>query len=109
MTNDQWKHFEATLETAPGLVQDMYYANKPEINQDEATKLTIALLCCVEMMDDYAKKPDGISQEEFIGFSASVERLMSAMYGRMLGIARRLDHAVTQQVVLEAELAATGK
>ena len=56
MTNDQWERFEATLETAPGLVQDMYYASKPEINQDEATKLTVAMLCCVEMMEDYAKK-----------------------------------------------------
>jgi hypothetical protein len=109
MTNDQWEFFEETLQAAPQLVQDMYRAKVTEIRQDEMAKLTTAVLYCVEALEAFAASPNGVSQSDFAYLASSVERLVSAMYGRMLGIARSLDEAVTKQVVLEAELAAAGK
>jgi hypothetical protein len=35
--------------------------------------------------------------------------MMSGMYGRLMGLAKAYDTLITKQVMLEAELASTGK
>jgi hypothetical protein len=35
--------------------------------------------------------------------------MMSGLYGRLMGLAKAYDTLITKQVVLEAELAASGK
>lgn len=109
MTNDQWAEFEASLENAPEITRMMYAKPNPEIDQDEMLALAHALLSANSAFHSIAASGKAVSSEDFRDLTVLLDRLMAGMYGRLCGLARAYDRGVTQQVLLEAELASNGK
>lgn len=108
MTNDEWNTFEETLEHCPPIVVEMYTAPRLEMNRDEFVALTNAILVATTTMERLAHQKS-VSQSDFVQFAGAMDRLFQGMYGRMLSLGRALDRSHTAQVLLEAELATTGK
>ena len=108
MTNDQWKIFEDTLKTAPDITNAMFNARIKEMTQTEVVDLTRCLLTvtrCVESMGA-GRMTD---ERDLMDLAELTLSMMGGLYGRLMGLARAYDTLITKQVVLEAELAASGK
>jgi len=108
MTNDQWKIFEDTLNTAPDITLAMFNARVKEMTQQEVVDLTRCLLTvtrCVESMGA-GRMTD---ERDLMDLAELTLSMMSGLYGRLMGLAKAYDTLITKQVVLEAELAASGK
>ena len=108
MTNDQWKIFESSLHMAPEIAQSMYAVTRKEITERESIDLARVLLsnCQVlqHLQDGGKLSPDDMEMAMQTTFST-----IAGLYGRLMGLAKAYDTLITKQVVLEAELAASGK
>jgi hypothetical protein len=107
MTNDQWQDFEQSMHLAPEECKIMYTHDR-EMTHVELVRLTTSLLSCSELLNHMCQKKQ-VNQDEFNDTAGLVNAMLSAMYGRLMGLAKKCDTLITKQVVLEAELASTGK
>ena len=111
MTRDQWKMWESSMGQAPEILAEMFHTKDIEMTQVESLDLarairagTAALTVATEPGTMHKVTPDELRM--LVDVSVS---LIAGMYGRMMGLAKAYDEAVTKQVVLEADLATTGK
>ena len=111
MTRDQWKLWEDSMKLAPEILREMYQPGHMEVTQDESLDLARAVRAGTAALT-VATEPgmiDKVSDEELrVLVDASVS-LIAGLYGRLMGLAKAYDEAITKQAVLEAELATTGK
>lgn len=107
MTSDQWNTFEESMPLAPPEAKIMY--NNPNgLTQGELVALTNTLLVVSETFQHLGNQPE-VNQRTFNEAAELMNTLLAAMYGRLMGLAKQYDLLVTKQVLLEAELASTGK
>jgi hypothetical protein len=108
MTNDQWKIFEQSIHMAPEIVQSMYTLRYPEMSERESIDLARVLLSNSQVLQHLQSggtlSPDDMEMAMQTTFST-----LAGLYGRLMGLAKAYDTLITKQVVLEAELAASGK
>ena len=108
MTNDQWKNFESSLHMAPEITQSMYTVIRKEMSQQESVDLARVLLSNCQVLQHLERggtlSPDDMAMAMNTTFST-----IAGLYGRLMGLAKAYDSLITKQVVLEAELAASGK
>lgn len=109
MTNDQWKEFETSLDEAPDITRMMYTKRNPELDRDEMVALASALLSADAALQSFVATGKPVSNKDFTDLTMLLGKLMAGLYGRLCGLARAYDRGVTQQVLLEAELASNGK
>ena len=107
MTNDQWKLFETSLHLSPDITQKMYTV-RPEITQQESIDIARVLLSNCQVLrhleDGGVLSPEDMKMAMNTTFST-----LAGLYGRLMGLGKAYDSLITKQVVLEAELASTGK
>lgn len=109
MTRDQWKVWEDSLHLAPEIMVEMYKPGHMEVTEDESLDLARAVRTGA-MALTLASRPDArISQQELEVLVDTTISMVAGLYGRLMGLAKAYDEAITKQVVLEAELATTGK
>jgi hypothetical protein len=108
MTNDQWKIFEDSMANAPGITMEMFNARVKEMTQAEVVDMSRCLLSVTRCIESLAagRITEKRDVEDLADLTMS---MMSGMYGRLMGLARAYDALITKQVMLEAELASTGK
>jgi hypothetical protein len=108
MTNDQWKIFEDSMANAPGITMEMFNARVKEMTQAEVVDMSRCLLSVTRCIESLAagRITEKRDVEDLADLTMS---MMSGMYGRLMGLARAYDTLITKQVMLEAELASTGK
>jgi len=108
MTNDQWKIFESSLHMAPEIAQSMYTVIRKEMTERESVDLARVLLSNCQVLQHLESggtlSPDDMAMAMNTTFST-----IAGLYGRLMGLAKAYDSLITKQVVLEAELAASGK
>ena len=108
MTNDQWNLFEQSMSMAPEITQTMYTTKKVEMDQTESLDLARVILSGITVLN-HLQRGGSLTPQEMDTAMDDINRLISALYGRLMGLAKAYDSLVTKQVVLEAELASTGK
>ena len=108
MTNDQWKLWEDSMKLAPEITTAMFNARVKEMTQAEVVDMSRCLLSVTRCIESLAagRITDKRDVEELADLTLN---MMSGMYGRLMGLARAYDALITKQVMLEAELASTGK
>jgi len=108
MTNDQWKLWEDSMKLAPEITTAMFNARVREMTQAEVVDMSRCLLSVTRCIESLAagRITDKRDVEELADLTLN---MMSGMYGRLMGLARAYDALITKQVMLEAELASTGK
>lgn len=108
MTNDQWKIFEDSMANAPGITMEMFNARVKEMTQAEVVDMSRCLLSVTRCIESLAagRITDKRDVEDLADLTLN---MMSGMYGRLMGLAKAYDTLITKQVMLEAELASTGK
>ena len=108
MTNDQWKIFEDSMANAPRITMEMFNARVKEMTQAEVVDMSRCLLSVTRCIESLAagRITDKRDVEELADLTLN---MMSGMYGRLMGLAKAYDTLITKQVMLEAELASTGK
>ena len=108
MTNDQWKLWEESMALAPEITTAMFNARVKEMTQTEVVDLSRCLLTVTRCIESLAagRITEKRDVEDLADLTMS---MMSGMYGRLMGLARAYDTLITKQVMLEAELASTGK
>lgn len=108
MTNDQWKIFEDSMANAPRITMEMFNARVREMTQAEVVDMSRCLLSVTRCIESLAagRITDKRDVEDLADLTLN---MMSGMYGRLMGLAKAYDTLITKQVMLEAELASTGK
>jgi len=108
MTNDQWKIFEDSMANAPRITMEMFNARVKEMTQAEVVDMSRCLLSVTRCIESLAagRITEKRDVEDLADLTLS---MMSGMYGRLMGLAKAYDTLITKQVMLEAELASTGK
>jgi len=109
MTRDQWKVFEDSLHLAPEIVTEMYKPDRMEVSEGESVDLARVVRTSAMALTLAARPDVQISQQELDMLVDTTISTIAALYGRVMGLAKAYDEALTKQVVLEAELATTGK
>ena len=109
MTRDQWETFNKSLDLAPDVMLEMYKPHRMEITEEESLDLARAVRTAAMALTLAAQPGAKVSQQELDTLVESTISMIAALYGRMMGLAKAYDEAVTKQAVLEAELATTGK
>ena len=108
MTNDQWKLWEDSMALAPEITQEMFTTRRVEMTQGESIDLARVLLSNCQVLQHLESggtlSPDDMAMAMNTTFST-----IAGLYGRLMGLAKAYDSLITKQVVLEAELAASGK
>lgn len=109
MTRDQWKLFENSMEMAPDILQEMYNTDRVEMTEGESLDLARAVRAGTTALY-LVNQPNAKATEQDINMVVETTiSMIAGMYGRLMGLARAYDEAITKQAVLEAELATTGK
>ena len=111
MTRDQWKMWEESMRLAPEILTEMYKPGHMEVTQEESLDLARAVRAGTAALT-VATEPgmiDKVSDEELRMLVDTSVSLIAGLYGRLMGLAKAYDEAITKQTVLEAELATTGK
>jgi hypothetical protein len=108
MTNDQWKIFEDSMANAPGITMEMFNARVKEMTQAEVIDLSRCLLTVTRCLDSMGQGRM-TDQHDLADLAELTLNMMSGLYGRLMGLAKAYDTLITKQVMLEAELASTGK
>ena len=108
MTNEQWKAFEDTLHLAPEVTVEMYNG-RPEMTNMELIDISRTLHAGCSALQAVEQGYKFRDVEEQAMFAQSHFSLLAGLYGRLMGLAKAYDEAITKQAVLEAELATTGK
>jgi len=109
MTRDQWKVFEDSLHLAPEIMVEMYKPGHMEVTQDESVDLARAVRTGAMALTLASQPNVQISQQELDTLVETTISMVAGLYGRLMGLAKAYDEAITKQTVLEAELATTGK
>ena len=108
MTNDQWEIFENTVKQAPEITELMFHARVTEMTQAEVSDLSRCLLTVTRCLDSMGQgrmtDPDDLADLAQLSLN-----MMSGLYGRLMGLAKAYATLITKQVMMEAELASTGK
>ena len=107
MTNDQWKLFESSLHLSPAITQKMYTA-RPEMTEQESIDIARVLLSNCQVLQ-HLQNGGTLSPEDMAEAMNNTFSTLAGLYGRLMGLGKAYDALVTKQVVLEAELASTGK
>ena len=107
MTNDQWKLFETSLHLSPDITQQMYTV-RPEITERESIDIARVLLSNCQVLQ-HLQNGGTLSPEDMAEAMNNTFSTLAGLYGRLMGLGKAYDALVTKQVVLEAELASTGK
>ena len=108
MTNNQWKAFEDSMHLAPEIAQSMYNLRYVEMTNDESISLARVLLSNCQMLQ-YLQNGGTLSPDDMSDAMNTTVSTLAGLYGRLMGLAKAYDTLITKQVVLEAELAASGK
>lgn len=108
MTNDQWEIFENTVKQAPQITEAMFNARVKEMTQAEVIDLSRCLLTVTRCLDSMGQGRM-TDQHDLADLAELTLNMMSGLYGRLMGLAKAYDTLITKQVMLEAELASTGK
>ena len=107
MTNDQWKLFESSLHLSPDITKRMYTV-RPEIGQQESIDIARVLLSNCQVLQ-HLENGGTLSPEDMSMAMNTTFSTLAGLYGRLMGLGKAYDNLITKQVVLEAELASTGK
>ena len=108
MTNDQWKLFEQSMNLAPEITQQMYTTTRVEITQQESIDIARVLLSNCQVLN-HLERGGTLSPEDMADAMNNTFSTLAGLYGRLMGLGKAYDALVTKQVVLEAELASSGK
>ena len=108
MTNDQWKIFEQSMSMAPEITQAMYTTTRLEITQQESIDIARVLMSNCQVLQ-HLERGGTLSPEDMTTAMNNTFSILAGLYGRLMGLGKAYDALVTKQVVLEAELASTGK
>ena len=108
MTNDQWKLWEQSMNMAPKITQQMYTTTRVEITQQESIDIARVLLSNCQVLN-HLERGGTLSPEDMALAMNTTFSTLAGLYGRLMGLGKAYDALVTKQVVLEAELASTGK
>ena len=108
MTNDQWKLWEQSMNMAPEITQQMYTTTRVEITQQESIDIARVLLSNCQVLN-HLERGGTLSPEDMAVAMNTTFSTLAGLYGRLMGLGRAYDNLITKQVVLEAELASTGK
>lgn len=109
MTRDQWETFNKSLDLAPEVMLEMYNSEKMEMTEMESLDLARAIQSGAMALHLASDPRAHISAEELNILAEASISLIAGLYGRLMGLAKAYDEAITKQAVLEAELATTGK
>jgi hypothetical protein len=109
MTRDQWKVWEDSMSLAPDIVREMYTAPNMSISEGESIDLARAIRSAAASLNLATTPGVEITPEELMQVADLTLNMLAGLYGRLMGLGRAYDEAVTKQTVLEAELATTGK
>jgi hypothetical protein len=108
MTNDQWKLWEDSMALAPEITQDMFNTKRVEMTEMESIDLARVLQSTSGILN-HLQDGGRLSETDMKVAVETTVNLIAGMYGRLMGLAKAYDTLITKQVVLEAELAASGK
>ena len=109
MTRNQWKVFEDSLHLAPEIVTEMYKPDRMELTESESVDLARVVRTSAMALTLASQPNVKISQQELEMLVDTTISTIAGLYGRVMGLAKAYDEAITKQTVLEAELATTGK
>ena len=109
MTRDQWKVWEDSLHLAPEIMVEMYKPDRMELTESESVDLARAVRTGAMALTLASQPNVQISQQELDTLVDTTISMVAGLYGRLMGLAKAYDEAITKQTVLEAELATTGK
>ena len=109
MTRNQWKVFEDSLHLAPEVMQEMYRPDRMELTESESVDLARVVRTSAMALTLASQPNVKISQQELEMLVDTTISTIAGLYGRVMGLAKAYDEAITKQTVLEAELATTGK
>ena len=96
------------MANAPGISMEMFNARVKVMTLAEVVDMSRCLLSVTRCIESLAagRITDKRDVEDLADLTLS---MMSGMYGRLMGLAKAYDTLITKQVMLEAELASTGK
>jgi hypothetical protein len=109
MTRDQWKLWEDSMSLAPDIVREMYTTRNISVSEMESLDLARTIRSAAAALNAATTPGANISPDDLMQVADITLNLVAGMYGRLMGLGRAYDEAVTKQTVLEAELATTGK
>jgi len=108
MTNDQWKMWNDSMALAPRILVDMFNTKRVEMTEMESIDLARVLQSTSGILN-HLHDGGRLSETDMKVAVETTVNLIAGMYGRLMGLAKAYDDLVTKQVVMEAELAASGK
>lgn len=94
MKPKEWKFFESTLAAAPPAFNEMYERRNEQFTFDEH----LSMIQCLRQIHE------GM-EEEPTDSENTLSTILSMMYGRLIGLAKKLQETQDSQTRLEAELA----